>query len=427
MDYYSESSGSSLEDIDEKCRPCFVLLKRLDPDDIQKYTQNDQNAIDGGNDDDETEEDSGDEGYGTYGKNIRVVDLSFIEDRKGYLKKLRENRALKNSTVGESAKTIFSIFTLDDFHNRADAILSYYDQLKYAPYKCVKCDEATLEITSMIEHYLTDHEDESIVRCRTLEVPAKERWVRKFVDYQIAVLEDEKESLPNNIIHKYCPVCQHYDWKNSAKNVKSSNAYRHAVLLDKNHINKHLRYFPFVCTLCRDSKKRYSVTMINAKARDHLMKRHDFKRVTEADLTRYFKPVDLIPELENFLRDYVSIIHENTQPKPSTSYENFQPKDNRKKKKTCTSIPTKPQPNGKTGKSSKPKSSTLPKSKGKNGQKMRQQYEKFKRMRQEVAESDGESQKSDEGLNATEAPNTNQLVSILRNFPIKLTKPLILF
>lgn len=420
MDDQDDSSNFSVEDVDN-CRPCYVLLKRLDDETIQKYCQIKDNNIDEQDDSDDSDGyqngdiDEGDSGV--YKRRIDTVDLSHLPDPQAYLNQMKKRRAAGNSD-DKSTKSIFSIFTLEDFYDRNEAILSYYDQLKYAPYKCVECDEATLNMDLLIEHHLSEHQEQTTVKYRSLEVSAKEKWVRAFVNYQLAVNEGKEKPLPNNILHKYCPVCNHYDWKSEQQKLKRSNR-KFSPVLDKNHINKHLRYFPFLCMLCRQDEKRYSLTIPNAKARDHLLEIHNFPQVTANHIEQHFKPIHLIPELENFLRDYVGIIQDNSATQDSNTTNNQKSKsqssskDNKKQKKSPTSVSSK-QSSGKTPKlSSKPKPRTSAKGRGKNGEKLQLQYESYRRMREIHLDSDEDSDESrGEWPTESRTINSNAVVCI---------------
>ncbi|XP_074599929.1 uncharacterized protein LOC141854221 [Brevipalpus obovatus] len=332
---------------------------------------------------------------------VHTIDLSTITNPEAYLKNPTTNNQTKVSSTRSSKKSqLFSIFTLDEFVDRHTAMTSYYKQLRYAPYKCGQCDEATIEIKEMIEHFLQDHSDQKEVQYRQKLVTSRERWVQSFLDYQTACAEGDEEPLPNDTVHKFCPVCNHYDWKND-QSKKPITDLHYAVVLDKNHINKHLKYHPFACSLCLDNGRRYSLSMINRKAKEHLEDEHLYSDLTEEEMKRIFKPSQLIPELENFLRDYVSIIQENaggpqkssqTPPLRTTSRSTSSSSNHRKSsRKAPVKVVPKIKPDiSPTKKVSERKPKAPAVGKGKNGQKMIQQYYQAKRFRASVAGDESE-------------------------------------
>lgn len=352
-----------------------------------------------------------------------------------------KNRTVNNQTKASSTRSskkpqLFSIFTLDEFVDRHSAMTSYYKQLRYAPYKCGQCDEATIEIREMIEHFLQDHSDQKEVQYRQKLVTSRERWVQSFLDYQTRCAEGDDEPLPNDTVHKFCPVCNHYDWKND-QSKKPITDLHYAVVLDKNHINKHLKYHPFACSLCLDNGRRYSLSMINQKAKEHLEDEHLFSNLSEEEMKKIFKPSQLIPELENFLRDYVSIIQENaggpqksTQLPPLRTTSRNTSSSSSNHRKSSRKAPVKVVPKIKPDLSPtkkvherKPKASVA--GKGKNGQKMIQQYYQAKRFRASIAGDESEDESDSTDIVPTHDPPPQKVC--ITFYPSFLYKPLLIF
>lgn len=284
-------------------KDCVVILERLQPDFIES-------CLNGGEEEAKIEPEF-------------TIDLTQCspDDYK--------TTAAKQSSLKLDQK-LFCLFNLEEFDDRYEAVQAFYRELRYAPFRCVECDEATVELKDLVDHYIAHHPGEKLVKYKIEEIPAKERWVQKFIDYQMDCMNDDDEMLPNNIVNKYCPVCNQYDY--ILKSVQPKARLKVSSILDLNHINKHLRYNPYECALCKKRGKRYAISSVNKKAQDHLSHRHNIVNPTESHVKIHFQPSATIPELENFLRDYINIIKDSerhTVNKPTMKRKPLSGKSNR--------------------------------------------------------------------------------------------------
>ena len=210
----------------------------------------------------------------------------------------------------DSSKTLlFCLFCLEEYTNSYDAQLCYYRQLRYYPYQCYLCDEVTLEVKDMYDHFCRMHPNSDDLVFKKNSIRSREKWVYKFINYQIKCINGEEAMLPNDKVHKYCPVCNQFDYKSDGQITVNKTRLQYPTELDKNHIHKHLRYNPFECCICLSLGKRFSLSMINKKAKNHLITVHKIINPSVQDLKNNYTNTGTIPELERYINNYVKIIN----------------------------------------------------------------------------------------------------------------------
>ncbi|XP_053209561.1 uncharacterized protein LOC128393409 [Panonychus citri] len=308
------STNNSLDSVAlaNGCIPFSVILNRLSQETIDFYCKSNLEPPESPEGNDEGDDIDADK-YEEKEPQIITIDLEKF-DSSIVNNNNNNNNNTTTTTFGNLQSRIklddkiFCLFNLEEFDDQYEAVQAYYRELRYAPFRCIECDEATVELKGMVDHYLNQHPTIKKAQYWVEEIPAKEKWVHKFIKYQIACHNEEDEMFPNDTVNKFCPVCNHYDYLLRLSNPPKTSL-KVTSMCDRNHINKHLKYNPWECILCRESGRRYAISSVNNKAQEHLIHKHKLPR--SDDCLSYFKKTATIPELDNFLREYINIIQEN--------------------------------------------------------------------------------------------------------------------
>ncbi|CAG2111685.1 unnamed protein product [Medioppia subpectinata] len=192
-----------------------------------------------------------------------------------------------------------------EFVEKSDALIHYAIHFNYNPIVCMICDKSFVDLSLLMSHYTKEHnafknhlfhyfkEDERI-----------EKWILSFLDFQ---RNFEFRGKVSAVVGDSCFVCNKLSklpkdrLELEFKNVKPKEI--------RDHMNEHLNYFPYKCSICFHGGRDVRFSALNNSAYQHLFKIHGLDlndRKLFAESTKLFVKCDEILDLEKYIDNFMS-------------------------------------------------------------------------------------------------------------------------
>ncbi|XP_015792057.1 uncharacterized protein LOC107368702 isoform X2 [Tetranychus urticae] len=232
------------------------------------------------------------------------IDLTDSDDEEEMVLPSEGMDIQNDCEILQEKTTYFCVFCPQkSIQGRAAAIEHYQAHLDYYPYKCMICLEVLTNPQNLVKHFRADHTDVKTAIFKKKLMPWVLDWIEAFLDSQMG--PNKKRNFK---IVAYCPVCESSEKKEDIIQIPPNFVQPRKQFI---HIYKHLLYEPYVCKICNQTGKKFSISDFDDRAYEHILKNHP--EAEDLLLTQVYQKLNYIKPLEGFIIHYLSSMGVSTR------------------------------------------------------------------------------------------------------------------